>query len=103
MTQTDKKQIKQILTTLKSLSPIMEEALNQVKERKTIVDLMTQLSPLVQPLEDMRDKYEEQFESRSERWQESNRGYELNELVTHLDRAWSALEECVGNLEYTQE
>jgi len=103
MNQTDKKTIKKSYDELKGLETLMNEVVKEVVERKKLTDILEALRKIEPEIEDIKDREDEKFNNRSEKWQESDAGYMLREQTDELERALNAIQEAISYLEYNFE
>lgn len=85
MTKQDKKTMTEVFETLTQMTPVIEEMKNEARHLAILKEMMEKIQPLCEEVDDLYWKHEDYFEERSERWQESNKGYEYYEKVKALD------------------
>jgi len=67
--------------------------------RKKIDDMKTKLEAMQSDLEAIRDAEQDAFDSKSERWQEGEKGEAARAVIDGLNSACDSLTEVVGVLE----
>jgi hypothetical protein len=103
MNQSDKKTLKKSYEELKGLQTLMTELVKEVKERKMLADVLEALRKIEPEVENIHDKEDEKYESRSERWKESYNGELLREQVDTLSQAMDGIQTAICALEYSFE
>jgi hypothetical protein len=99
MNQSDKKTLKKSYEELKGLQTLMTELVKEVQERKNLTDVLEALRKIEPGVEVIKDKEEEKYESRSDRWKETYQGEVLREQVDDLERALDGIQTAISYLE----
>lgn len=99
MNNKDRKQLKDALESLKTMSPILLGIHQVAKERETLANIIKQLEPLDELLDEKAEKEREYYDERSDSWKQTFRGEVQDQLANSLERALSALQECKSYLE----
>ena len=68
-------------------------------EIKYLQNMLEEINAQISSVEELHDKYEEEYDNRSERWQESEKGEAFYEMVENLDSLMQSLDEARDYLE----
>ena len=106
MKKQDLKQIEKAVEMMKSLTPFVEESRNKAAAYKALMDekagldkVVDQMMKYIEPLEEIADNMDDTYYNRSERWQESDKGYQLREWIDSTNDAVDCMKQAVESLE----
>jgi hypothetical protein len=99
MNQTDKKELLKVMKGLKVLSPIVNQVVNQVKEREQIQFIIEELKKIEPTLEDQFMYHQDKFDDLSDRAKETYKGEVMEKIAGELERAFDNLQECINRIE----
>jgi phage-related tail protein len=99
MNQTDKKELLKVIKGLKGLSPIVNQVVNQVKEREQIQYIMDELKKIEPTLEDQFMYHQDKFDDLSDKVKETYKGEVMEKIAGDLEKAFDNLQECISRLE----
>ena len=101
MNQTDKKELQKVIKQLSTLSPILNEMVDKVKEREQLQSIIENLKSIEPILEPIVDEAVVKAEDLTDRKRETYKGEVIEKLADDLQRAFDNLQECISYLEYT--
>ena len=102
MKKQDQKMITDAYNIIKELTPVIEAMKDIAQERKKLYHLIKSIEPFVEPMEELADKVRDYYDDKSQRWQESDKGYVINEQASLLESIASNLRELSYELDDLQ-
>jgi len=102
MKKEDKKMINDAYSIIKELTPVVNAMNDIAQERKKLYQLIKSVEPFVEPMEELADKVREFYDEKSERWQESDKGYMINQQASILESIAENLRELNYELDNLQ-
>jgi hypothetical protein len=103
MNQTDKKELQKVIKQLSTLSPILNEMVDKVKEREQLQSIIENLKSIEPTLEIITDEAIVKAENLTDRQRDTYKGETIEKIGEDLQSAFDKLQECISYLEYTIE
>ena len=99
MKKSDQKMINDAYNIIKEVSPLVNAMNDIAQERKKLLKLIQSVEPFYEPMNELADKVREFHDEKSYRWQESDRGYMINEQASVLESISENLRELTYDIE----
>jgi len=99
MNTKEKKQMKAIKEMVMEMSPILNLMKELADERVKLMEILDRIEPFVEPLEELYDKMEDAYESKSEKWKETENGSLAYERLDAITRIKDNLTDCMYYVE----
>lgn len=102
MNSQDKKTMKQVYQLVKELTPITQMMKDLADERVKMIDLLKRIEPYVEEVEMILDTEQTKYEDKSDKWKESEAGYNASQSLSYLETIHQNLADCIYYLEELQ-
>lgn len=99
MTQSDKKELRQVIKQLSTLTPILNELKDKVSEREQLQSLIEKLKSLEPNLENVTNDATVKAEDLTDRQRDTYKGEVIEDIANNLERAFDNLQTCINYIE----